>query len=160
SDCQTNERANTGADQNMAAIENLQQQHPNETAGGEESPEPGHGGGTRSMRIVAMILDMKFGYPIRSTLLGANVGKHADEIEPDNRFAQQTAVHLQGTSLFLFGTMNLREAEGDEDHHHQQSNSGENPVHRRPGQAWRSESGENSQKDVLTERRVFQIDHQ
>ena len=43
----------------LPAVKQLEQSHAHETSGGEHSPEPGNGGRTGRMRIVAVILGEK-----------------------------------------------------------------------------------------------------
>src|SRR5229473_4677357 len=96
------QREGCKSDQYFAAIKNLEQPHADKAPGGQQSPKPGDRRGASGVRVVAVILRQKFRDPVCRSLLRANIGKHAEEKEPHNPFAEQFAVQLPRTRSFIF----------------------------------------------------------
>src|SRR5215472_6380681 len=90
---QAEESSDGGANQYVAAVEQLQQDHSDEATGGEQPPEPGHGRRAGSVRIESVVGREKLRNPVGGALLTAYVREDREEESPDQRFAKKAAIH-------------------------------------------------------------------
>ena len=95
------------SDQYAATVEELQQAHPQETAGGHESPVVGHRIRTSLVGIDMVIALEKRRHPIGRALLAADVGNDREKIQPDVWIAQQLPVHGKRARRLLRRTLHL-----------------------------------------------------
>ena len=86
-DRQARERPEAKAQQDLAAIQQLQQQHAKRAARREQSPEPRHHRRARGVGIVAVILREELGDPVGGSLLGADVHEDADKEQQHDRLS-------------------------------------------------------------------------